>query len=439
MTMDWLAIFALAGLLLTGLAAIGNRVLLEFSRHELEVYCRRRRRRELFGEILARHDRVALAAESLQSLGTAVFLLAGTLWWLPVETPAVTPIRLAIALAIAAILLLTATSWIPWAVAQVWSAPFLFHTWRWWSISSYLLLPLTSGGNLAEAVARRLAGRPDDEAGDEEAFEDEIRTIVTAGLREGLLEADASEMIEGIIELGDADVSDIMTPRSEVDAIDVELSWRDMLRFVIQVGRTRLPVFENNLDHVIGILYVKDLLQELSHPDVTPRTPLRNLIREPWFVPTTKPLDDLLQEFLRTRNHMAIVVDEYGSMAGVVTIEDVLEEIVGEIMDESDKEAEQEVRSVNEHVAEALGRTHLYDLNQQLGLDFPEPDEYDTIGGFVVTHFGQIPKAGDSFVSDGVRITVLDASRRRVERVRLEMLEDQDGAVPREANGQPSQ
>jgi len=224
--------------------------------------------------------------------------------------------------------------------------------------------------------------------------------------------------------LGDTDVSDIMTPRSNVDAFEIGLGWDDALSFVIHAGRTRIPVYQDKLDNIVGVLFVKDLLTELSKPDDEPTRPIRELLREAWFVPKTRPVDDMLQDFLNTRSHLAIVLDEYESVAGVVTIEDVLEEIVGEIVDESDKDVDEEISPIDEKTAEARGSAHLDELNDQLGIDLPESDDYDTVAGLVLEHLGHVPKVGESIVEGRVRIAVLDASRRRIERVRIEVLDN---------------
>ena len=332
----WLIV---VGWLITALGAIGTHVLRDFSRHQLETYCRRRGKRESFGRILAEHDHAALAAESLQAIGCLVLLIGVVLYWLQSSDAIAGRETLqwsgpgSMTLLVSALVLLATLIWIPRAVVRVWSAPLIYHGWFLWRLIERLLWPLTVGILVFETLINRLAGRDDDPEDEEEAFEDEIRTIVSAGLREGHLEEDAREMIEGVIELGDADVLDIMTPRSEINALDADLKWPEVLRFVVEVGRTRIPVFEKTLDNIIGILYVKDLFPELDKNPQGLQIPLSQLVRKPWFIPATKAVDELLREFLKTRNHMAIVVDEYRAVAGVVTIEDALEEIVGEIID----------------------------------------------------------------------------------------------------------
>jgi CBS domain containing-hemolysin-like protein len=200
------------------------------------------------------------------------------------------------------------------------------------------------------------------------------------------------------------------------------MTWSDGLDFVIRAGRTRFPVCGKSLDDVQGILYVKDLLPELAK-DEEDRPPLAELARPATFVPRTKAVDDLLQEFQKSHNHMAVVVDEYQAVAGLITIEDVLEEIVGEIVDEHDREEHDDERAIDERTGEALATAHLDEINEMLGIDLPEDDEVDTIGGLVLSQLGRIPKSGEKVTTGNVRVTVLAATSRRIERVRIEKLE----------------
>jgi CBS domain containing-hemolysin-like protein len=172
---------------------------------------------------------------------------------------------------------------------------------------------------------------------------------------------------------------------------------------------------------VVGILYSKDLLPELAQCADEPRRPLAALLRKPLFVPETKPVDDLLKLFQKSRTHIAVVLDEYGGVSGLVTIEDALEEIVGEIDDEYDQQPEVEIRKIDDDSCEALGRAHVDEINEIMRFALPENEDFDTIGGFVFAEFGRVPTAGESLTwQDSVRVTVLEASRRRVNRVRLE-------------------
>ena len=415
---------ATAGLVTTCLAAIGARSLREFSRHELEEICRRRKSPDRLGQILRRHDRVALGAETLQVIAAAVLICAGAslIWQHAHNTGTPWGASLATSVTVAALLLLAVEIWIPWAVVRLWAEPFLYFTWPFWLAVSLLMSPLVLGARFADTLAHRLAGRVP-EVPDEESFEDEIRTIVTEGHREGLLEGDAREMIEGVIELSDVDVSEIMIPRTDMVSMPLSLSWQEALEFAVKVGHTRIPVYEKNRDDIVGILYTKDLLPELAkHPGGRERS-WTALLRDPYFLPETKPVDELLREFQQNRKHMAVVLDEYGGVSGLVTMEDVLEEIVGEIVDEYDKDLVDGVRQIDEGIAEALGSVHIDEINERLGLNLPDDGDFDTIGGFVFSELGRVPTVGEDLVRNKVRLTVTEATSRRIGRVRIEILD----------------
>ena len=420
----WLA---LAALVVTCLSAIGARSLAEFSRRELEEICRRHDSRDRLGQILRRHELVSLGAETLQVITTAVLICAVVFWIWRASAHGGPPnwALLGISAAVGAPVLLAVEIWIPWAIVRLWAAPFVYYTWPVWRAVSFGLTPTVFGARFVSTVLHRLAGRTP-EIPDEESFEDEIRTIVTEGHREGLLEEDAREMIEGVIELGDVTVSQIMVPRTDMVTIPLSLSWQEVLQFVVKAGHTRIPVFEKNRDDVVGILYSKDLLPELATGRGEPVNPWPSLLRDPYFVPETKPVDVLLQEFQHTRNHMAVVLDEYGGVSGLVTMEDVLEEIVGEIIDEYDKELVDGIRPLGDGVAEALAKVHIDEINERLGLELPEENDYDTIGGFVFSQLGHVPIPGEELAWRNIRITVLEATRRRIERVRIDTLDRVD-------------
>lgn len=411
------------GTALVAIAALGVRLIQEVAWHDLKEYSKRRQDRPLFDEIHDNHDSVLVGLETLRTVGFMV-VIVGASGWMAVSfgknASSVPAFWMIFSLSLG---LLAVSSWIPPAVTEVWGTPLLFHCWRVFRVAEIFMRPLSAVAGGFEVIARRLSGRKDDQD-EEEAFEDEVLAIVTEGIHDGHLEADAREMIEGVIELGDGDVADVMTPRSKIDALPVNLGWDEILRFATRVGRTRIPVYENSLDNIVGILYIKDLLAEMSKPIADSRRPMRSILRDAWKVPKTRPLDDLLNDFLNTRNHMAIVVDEYTAIAGLVTIEDVLEEIVGEIVDESDQEQLGEIRRIDAQTADIQGRAHLAEINEELGLELPEPEDFDTIAGFVIDQLGRIPQIGEVIEWGSVRLTVLDATRRKVERLRLESLDD---------------
>jgi CBS domain containing-hemolysin-like protein len=421
----WLSIVSV---LASCLAATAARALRDFSRHDLQAICERRQKLDRFGDIVRTHEQVALSVEMLVVLAVTLSATAGGLWawhrfaldqlaWADVVWPKLLGIVAVVALVLAAMVVC-----LPWSIARVGAERFLYHTWPCWRLASSLVYPLAWCARGVDTLLHRLAGRQPQTPG-EDSFEEEIRTIVTEGHREGLLEEDAREMIEGVIELGDVDVSHVMTPRTEMHMVNIHWPWERVLEYVISVGHTRIPVYDKTRDDIVGMLYGKDLLPELAKDPDEPRQPLVELLRKPLFVPEAKAVDDLLALFQQTRTHVAIVLDEYGGVSGLVTIEDVLEEIVGEIEDEYDPEAVEEIRRIDEDVCEALGRAHVEEINEVMGFDLPEDEDFDTIGGFVFTEFGRVPLAGESMTwLDQVEVTVLEATRRRVSRVRLERI-----------------
>ncbi len=419
---------SLGSLTATAIASLGYRALREFSRHDLEAVCRRHNQPKRFSQVLRLHESVAIGIESLSILTAVLSMVSGWLWiknhWQLADDPSW--LGFLASCAGLGLILAAATSWIPWAASRIFSAGFLFYTWPLWKALSVLASPLFWGAKLIDIILHRIVGRPQQHV-DEETIEEEIRTIVTEGHREGLLEEDAREMIEGVIELGDADVSEIMTPRTDMHMIQVDLPWDELIDDVIEAPHTRIPVYDNNRDDIVGVLYSKDLLPELATGDLASRTPIRDLVRKPVFVPETKPVDDLLQMFQQLRTHIAIVLDEYGGVSGLVTIEDVLEEIVGEIVDEYDKEVAEEIERIDDNICEALGRTHVDEVNEAMKINLPDDGDFDTIGGFVFTEIGRVPLPGETLVWQGkIRIEVLEASKRRIDRVRIERLSEDE-------------
>ncbi len=408
-------------------AAIAVRSLHVFSRSELEEICQQHQAPERFADILRRSDRVALGVEMVVSVVAAIAIATAGSWATQRIDFGTTPPWLAFLLVALLLGLLSAgiLVWIPWSIARLAAARFLYRTWPLWSILGCLALPLVWTARFLDTMIHRIFGKKPPHA-DEESIEEEIRTIVSEGHREGLLEGGAREMIEGVIELGDAAVSHIMTPRTEIDMIQLDTPWEEFIESMIDSGHTRVPIYDKNKDDIAGILYIKDLLPELAKGATEPHRELPNLLRKPLFVPETKPVDDLLRLFQKTRTHIAVVMDEYGQVSGLVTIEDVLEEIVGEIDDEYDQKTEAEIRKIDDDTCEALGRAHVDEINALMDFDLPEESDFDTIGGFAFAEFGRVPAAGESITwQDSIRLTVLEATRRRINRVHLERVKQE--------------
>jgi CBS domain containing-hemolysin-like protein len=422
MNADLLFWVAVIGMFAAGLAATAARSLRDFSRRELEALSDRRQNPDRFADILHSHDRVALGVDMMVVCLLALAVLCASIrsWenWRPESLSQSWWLLIALVAALG-LISTVATVWLPWSICRVAAPQFLYYTWPLWNFVGRVFYPLMWGARAIDMLLHRATGRKNSEP-DEDTIEDEILTIVSEGQREGLIEEDARDMIEGVMELGDAFVSHIMTPRTEIEMLHVNTPWEEVVETVIESGHTRIPVYDKSRDDVVGILYVKDLLPELAKDPDESRRPLVELLRKPLFVPETKAVDDLLQWLQKSRTHIAVVLDEYGGVSGLVTIEDVLEEIVGEIDDEYDQKSEDLIRKIDDDVCEPLGRAHIDQINDAMGFELPEKD-YDTIGGFVFAEFGRVPAAGESMTwNDAVRVTVLDASRRRVNRVRLE-------------------
>ena len=399
------------------LSAIASNILKDIQWHELEDYAKRHDKQR-FDIIHDHSESVATGTETLLYLAIAVHVFTGIAWISTSHVIGFDSVTDSIVgVAVGTSVLLAAVVWFPNAIAEYSGTAFLYQTWVVWHAVATVLRPFAYGAEIASFLVKRLMGVTVEES-EEEALEEEIRTIVVEGQHDGLLDSDTREMIEGVIELDDANVADIMTPRDKMDVMSVELTWPEMLQFVTDVGRTRIPVYNGSRNSFIGILYVKDLFAELRKPEPE-RQHIRDILRTKWDVPMTMHLDELLQQFRQTRNHLALVSDEYNSVAGLVTIEDVLEEIVGEIVDESDKEDLGEIRIVGEHEAIVVGRAHIEEINEIVGVALPEDDEFDTIGGFLMHQLGRIPKQGDIVHWNDKTITVLEATRRRAELVRI--------------------
>lgn len=261
-----------------------------------------------------------------------------------------------------------------------------------------------------ERITRALSGEPQDR--------EELVEFLRHAHERDLLDVDALAMIEGVFEVADMRVRDIMIPRAQMQVIDREDDLERILGFVLSTGHSRYPVVGDNRDEVIGVLLAKDLLRFCRH-EVDDAFDLQDMLRPPVFVPESKRLNVLLKDFRRTRNHMAIVANEYGGVAGLVTIEDVLEQIVGEIDDEHDEEEDDGQILLHEdghYTVKAL--TPIEDFNEYFGAQYSD-EEFDTIGGLIINRIGRVPKRGEYVDLDRFRFRVLRADTRRVHLLEL--------------------
>ncbi len=271
------------------------------------------------------------------------------------------------------------------------------------------------------AIVRMLGFDPN--ADEENVTEEEIRMMVDVGGEKGVIEDAQKEMIDNIFEFDDLDAGDIMTHRTEMTAIEVSRSLEEVAELAIENGYSRIPVFEDGPDSIVGVLYAKDLLKYVGH-SLPAELTISQIMRKALYVPETQSCGDLFKAMNESRTQFAVVVDEYGGTAGIVTLEDVLESIVGNIQDEYDDE-EEEITQINETTFTIDGTTDLDEVNELVGVELPEGD-YDTLGGFVISLLGYLPSEDDSepIVAEyeNLRFTVLSIEERRMDEIKVEIL-----------------
>jgi putative hemolysin len=421
----WLPIGLMAlGILLVGLSAASEMALASLSRLQLRQVVAEDRSRARVAEVLISQPARMLSTLLVLKLTGFVLATAGAgtaliasrlasgwlwLWWF---------------LALLAVLILAQILPRAWVVgrqakAALWLAPMIGGF-------AFLLTPIT-------ALMRRIGHSAVPDGTSEESIflsEDGLRFLLNVTEEETTIEDDEKEMIASIFEFGDKLVREVMVPRIDVVAVSVHLSMLEALDVILKAGHSRIPVYADSIDNVSGILYAKDLLRYLR--DGRTDVPLNKILRPAYFIPESKKVDELLQELQRRKVHMAVVVDEYGGTAGVVTIEDLLEEIVGEIQDEYDAE-EPAVAEVGEREYLFDARVALDEVNKLLDIELPA-EGGDTLGGFIYSQLGKVPAVGDTIQFGDVRIEVLSVAGRRIKQVRASrMAEGQSPVTTSEA------
>ncbi len=251
---------------------------------------------------------------------------------------------------------------------------------------------------------------------------EELVELTNIGKEKGAIEEGEHSLISSIVMFAGITVDEVMTPRVDIVAVSAEENYDGIIKTITNSGHSRIPVYKNNLDEIIGIIFAKDLLKFIRVNNSLEKFSLESLMKKPLFVPETKPINELLKEFQEKKVHLAIVVDEYGGTSGLITLEDIIEEVLGDIWDEFDKE-EDEIISIDDKRFIALGKTKLDDLNEQLHTNIiVEDNDYDTLGGFIFNKAGNIPKEGFSFVSGNFRYTVKEIQKRRIKKVMIEKI-----------------
>ena len=254
-----------------------------------------------------------------------------------------------------------------------------------------------------------------------EITEEDIKIFVKEGTESGVIEEGEKEMIHSIFEFSDTTVKEILTPRTMVFALDMERTLGEVWDEILEQGFSRIPVYNETIDKIIGILHMKDLFKYNKERDSDIR--IRDLIKEAYFIPATKTLVELLEEFKRKQIHMAIIIDEYGGTLGIITIEDLLEEIVGEIRDEFDQE-EESIQQIRETIYDIRGDTLIEELNDELSINIPISEEYDTVSGYVQDELGKVAELYDQVKGNGFILKVMDINNKRIEKIRVIITEN---------------
>lgn len=447
-------------------SALGCDALREFSYSRLEELCAKKGVPDRFGKILKKQAEALLAFEfllTLSTLGLAIVLCCWIGWpggTIPFKgqsaqaTPVVHSVDASVhagsapsvavhssepqatadpgrsvlqtvfTYLIFAFLAFIAADLLPWTIARIASENFLCTFWPFLEVLQTALTPLLWIALQLDRYAHRLAGRTEAETDDTSKIEEEIRSVVEEGEREGVLESGSTAMIQRVMQLQDEDVGAIMTPRTEMDCVSADLTLEEARIQLIESGHSRMPVIGDSTDDVLGILYAKDLLKALAPVKNGQISVLRDIIRDPVFVPITTAIPSLLELMKREKIHISIVHDEYGGVAGLVTMEDILEEIVGEISDEyDDEQTGDEIHELNEKMMEVSARVRLDELNRRFALGLPEDGDFDTVGGFIFAQKGSMPSPGESIDWHNLRFTVLNADARVVKRLRIDRVD----------------
>lgn len=279
--------------------------------------------------------------------------------------------------------------------------------------------PILSVVNGVDEIIRRLSGAPKDAVDRNQQIELEIMDAVAQGEVSGMMNPSEKEIIKSALSLDEKSVGEVMTPRTDIVGVDVTAGFEEVRERLLSEGHSRIPVYEESLDHVIGMLYAKDMLQISDALNFEIRQAMRSVM----FVPETKDLSSLLREFQINRVHIAIVLDEYGGTAGLVTLEDIMEELIGDIADEHEEPPSPPICRVDERTVDVEARVRVEELNESLEIELPVDDSYDTVAGYIFSKLGRIPAIGDVAEEGDVRIEVLAACDRSIEKVRVHLPE----------------
>ena len=390
-----------------------------FLRSRLAYVCRLQQNEERFGIILRDDEDAQQAAEASQLLTLVLTLVVGAfshyynqsgttrvsngmLWWDLVSTAVVFWLFLRV---------------FPWAIARVAAEHILFHSWPLINFTMKVASPFLKIANKIDTFVHRLSGRQDPTPESLETLTEEIQSVVDEGERDGILESRAGKMVHRVMELRQVDVRAVMTPRTDIATIQADVDLEKARQELLDAGHSRVPVVDGSADNIVGILYARDLLEQMRSD--SPDLPLKEITRDAFYVPETSTIDGLLNRMKQQRLHLAIVLDEYGGVTGLVTLEDILEEIVGDIADEFDEDEDERIEWLDPQTIIVDARMHIDEMNDLFDLELPEDQDFDTLGGLVFSTLERVPKQGERFEWNGIQFTVLEATERKISRIQL--------------------
>jgi len=399
-----------------------NRIVLRvYSRVKLIEAFNVRGKEKLIDGLEKNRDKYILACDFYRLLLNLCIVILLTAAFTNMTSSKITTADLAGVFVIALVLFCTFSLAIPESLSKYAGEKILASSYGLIVFFDFLCRPVSLALGLFDSLMRRLAGvtesTPEEQQGQKQ---EEFLNGLEQRKIEGVVDEEEQEMIENVLELSDTTVDEILTPRTDITAIEVNSDLCSIIETINQAGHSRFPVYEENIDNIIGLIYAKDLLAEIGKDPAEFK--LQEKLRKAYFVPESKPLRSLLHEFQNQKLHIAVVLDEYGGTAGIVTLEDILEELVGEITDEYEQTPTEQIRRIDENTIQVDARTYIDEINDQYQMNLPDEEDYETVGGFVFAHLGYIPKTNEIFEFQNLKFTVTAAEARRIKRVRIQCL-----------------
>ncbi len=418
-TVFWLALAAVSFSCFFAACSSALRI---FSKSKLEDLLEKRGQADRFDRFIEQSSKLLLMTGTLRATLSLVVLLSILyMFETATDAPSELWLKYVVSFVVTGLIISVFAVAIPVSVARYHPEKLLVRSMPLLNACLTVFMPVASLLDLLDPIVRRLTGSENEAVDVDERLTEEILSVVEDHNADAAVDEDQKDMLEGVIELRSTTAGQIMTPRIDVKGIEQQATLEQVKATILDLGHSRMPVYGENLDQIVGILYAKDMIRYIANGQPWE---MDAVLREAFMVPESKPVADLLSDFKKLKVHMAIVLDEYGGTAGLVTIEDILEEIVGEIHDEYEPAGDDtSIRRIDDRIVEVDARVYIDDLNDELDLKLPEDDGYDTVGGFVFSSLGHIPEEGESFEFGNVRVTVTAATRTKVDRIRVEMLE----------------